>query len=84
VEYLDVAPEAPAVIPDKRPPAYWPSSSGGLAVQDLEVRYAPELPAVLKKISFTVKPGEKIGVVSGTVWLFGLGCLWRVYVRIVR
>ncbi|KAI0091009.1 pleiotropic drug resistance ABC transporter [Irpex rosettiformis] len=66
VEYLDVAQEAPAVIPDKRPPAYWPSSSGELAVQDLEVRYAPELPAVLKKISFTIKPSEKIGVVGRT------------------
>ncbi|KAI0687745.1 P-loop containing nucleoside triphosphate hydrolase protein [Cytidiella melzeri] len=66
VEYLDVAQEAPAVIPDKRPPAYWPSSSGELSVQELEVRYAPELPAVLKKISFTVRPSEKIGVVGRT------------------
>ncbi len=63
VEYLDVAQEAPAVIEDKRPPAYWPSSNGELVVEKLEVRYAPELPAVLKQISFTVNPAEKIGVV---------------------
>lgn len=56
--------EAPAVIPDSRPPAYWPSSSGELIVQELVVRYASELPAVLHKLSFTVKPSEKIGVVS--------------------
>lgn len=69
VEYLDVAQEAPAIIPDKRPPAFWPSSNGELAVRDLEVRYAPELPTILKKISFTIRPAEKIGVVSAEMFL---------------
>ena len=64
VEYLDVPQEAPAVIEDKRPPAAWPSSNGMLEVQDLVVRYAPHLPAVLKNISFYAKPAEKIGIVS--------------------
>lgn len=64
VEYLDVPQEAPAVVPDRRPPAYWPSNSGSLVVEDLEVKYAPHLPSVLKNISFSVNPGEKIGVVS--------------------
>ncbi|KAJ2921432.1 hypothetical protein H1R20_g15658, partial [Candolleomyces eurysporus] len=62
VEYLDVPQEAPAIVPDHRPPAYWPSNSGSLVVQDLEVKYAPHLPSVLKNISFSVNPGEKIGV----------------------
>ncbi|RXW24050.1 hypothetical protein EST38_g1810 [Candolleomyces aberdarensis] len=62
VEYLDVPQEAPAIIPDHRPPAYWPSNSGSLVVQDLEVKYAPHLPSVLRNISFSVNPGEKIGV----------------------
>lgn len=66
VEYLDVPQEAPAVIEEKRPPAYWPSSNGELIVRDLEVRYAPDLPAVLHRLSFTVKPAEKIGVVGRT------------------
>ncbi|KIY73590.1 P-loop containing nucleoside triphosphate hydrolase protein [Cylindrobasidium torrendii FP15055 ss-10] len=66
VEYLDLPQEAPAIIEKARPPAYWPSDSGYLTVEKLEVRYAPELPAVLKDMSFTVKPSEKIGVVGRT------------------
>ncbi|TFK93706.1 P-loop containing nucleoside triphosphate hydrolase protein [Polyporus arcularius HHB13444] len=66
VEYLEVPQEAPAVIQDKRPPAAWPSNNGELIVQDLVVKYAPHLPAVLKNISFYVKPAEKIGVVGRT------------------
>lgn len=63
-EYLNVPEEAPAVISDNRPPAYWPSNSGEVVVEDLVVRYAPGLPDVLRNLSFTVKPSEKIGVVS--------------------
>ena len=63
VEYLGVPQEAPAIIEDCRPPAYWPSTSGSLVVDDLTIRYAPDLPAVLRNISFTVKPSERIGVV---------------------
>lgn len=65
-EYLDVPQEAPAINPTFRPPAYWPSNSGSLEVDKLEVRYAPHLPSVLKGVSFTVKPGEKVGVVGRT------------------
>jgi len=65
-EYLVVAQEAPAIIDEKRPPAYWPSSNGPLVVENLVVRYAPELPPVLNGVSFTAYPGEKIGVVGRT------------------
>ncbi|KAF7319859.1 P-loop containing nucleoside triphosphate hydrolase protein [Mycena kentingensis (nom. inval.)] len=66
VEYLDVPQEAPAIIDANRPPAYWPSSSGSLAVENLELRYAPDLPAVLRNLSFTIRPSEKVGVVGRT------------------
>lgn len=66
VEYLDVPQEAPAINKDYRPPAYWPSNSGSLEVDELEVKYAPHLPSVLKRISFRVRPGEKVGVVGRT------------------
>ncbi|OCH93071.1 P-loop containing nucleoside triphosphate hydrolase protein [Obba rivulosa] len=66
VEYLDVPQEAPAVIHQNRPPAWWPSSHGEIQVENLVVRYAPGLPAVLRNLSFTIKPGEKIGVVGRT------------------
>ncbi|KAG8905564.1 hypothetical protein FRB99_008669 [Tulasnella sp. 403] len=64
-EYLDVEQEAPA-ISNKRPPAYWPSSNGGIVVENLVIRYAPNLPTVLKGVSFEVKPREKVGVVGRT------------------
>ncbi|KAK1234881.1 hypothetical protein PQX77_001975 [Marasmius sp. AFHP31] len=66
VEYLDVAQEAPAIIESRRPPAYWPSSTGRLIVDDLTVKYAPHLPAVLRNLTFAVEPCEKIGVVGRT------------------
>lgn len=62
-EYLDVQQEAPAIVTDHRPPAYWPSSNGQLVVENLVVKYAPNLTAVLHNLSFTIKPCEKIGVV---------------------
>lgn len=46
------------------PPAAWPSTLGGIVVEDLVVQYAPELPPVLKGISFAIRPREKVGVVS--------------------
>ena len=66
VEYLDVPQEAPAVIEKSRPPAYWPSDTGELVVENLVVHYAPQLPAALHNLTFTVKPSEKVGVVSFT------------------
>lgn len=68
VEYLEVPQEAPAETSVK-PPAYWPSSNGELIVEKLEVKYAPELPPVLHNLSFTVRPAEKIGIVSETSYL---------------
>jgi len=72
VEYLEVPQEAPAIIEKSRPPAYWPSNSGELEVENLSIKYAADLPSVLKDISFTVQPSEKIGVVciSSSLLLF--------------
>ncbi len=63
IEYLDVQQEAPAIVESCRAPAYWPSSSGNLVVEDLVVKYASHLPPVLHKVTFIVNPSEKIGVV---------------------
>lgn len=70
VEYSHVPQEAPAVIDSHRPPAYWPSSNGELCVDKLVIKYAQDLPPALRGISFTVKPTEKIGVVSLTHCLY--------------
>ncbi|KAJ7161745.1 P-loop containing nucleoside triphosphate hydrolase protein [Mycena filopes] len=69
VEYLKLPQEPPAIIESHRPPAYWPSSSKNDAfvrVEDLVVKYAPELPAVLQGISFTLKAGERVGLIGRT------------------
>ncbi len=63
IEYLDVPQEAPSMIEERRPPAYWPSNSGELSVNNLEVKYAPDLPSVLHQVSFIIRRSEKIGVV---------------------
>ena len=46
-------------------PASWPSE-GRLVVEDLWVGYAPDLPPVLKGLSFQVQRNERIGVVGRT------------------
>ncbi|EEH18071.1 hypothetical protein PABG_00634 [Paracoccidioides brasiliensis Pb03] len=46
-------------------PAAWPTE-GRLEVSDLVVAYAPELPPVLKGLSFKVEKNQRVGVVGRT------------------
>ncbi|EIW82695.1 multidrug resistance-associated ABC transporter [Coniophora puteana RWD-64-598 SS2] len=69
VEYLDLPQEPPAVVETSRPPAYWPSNTGStdlISVEDLVVKYAPELPPVLRGVSFSLKPRERVGLLGRT------------------
>ncbi|KAF8872717.1 hypothetical protein CPB85DRAFT_1378897 [Mucidula mucida] len=69
VEYLDLPQEPPAIIESNRPPAYWSSSTTNdnlLTVENLVVRYAPELPAVLHGVSFSLRAGERVGLLGRT------------------
>lgn len=65
-EYLVLPQEAPAIIANSRPPAHWPSRTGGITVDHLVMRYAEGLPDVLRDLSFEVRPREKVGVVGRT------------------
>lgn len=57
----------PEAIPEaKEPPAYWPTKEAKIEVEDLTCAYAPELPPVLKGVSFVVQPGERVGVCGRT------------------
>lgn len=47
------------------PPASWPPE-GRITVTDLEVGYAPDLPSVLKGVTFVIEPMSRIGVVGRT------------------
>ncbi|KAJ2390001.1 ATP-binding cassette glutathione S-conjugate transporter ycf1, partial [Coemansia sp. RSA 2603] len=57
--------EAPSVIENSRPAADWPQY-GSIEFSDYKMRYRPELETVLKGLSFTVKPNEKVGIVGRT------------------
>ncbi|CAG8467253.1 3846_t:CDS:2, partial [Scutellospora calospora] len=63
-EFSEIPQEAPAII-EPRPPAHWPHS-GAITIQNLEVKYAPDLEPVLHHISFHVEGQEKIGLVGRT------------------
>lgn len=69
MEYLDLPQEPPAIVESNRPPAYWPSSTTHnalLSVQDVVIKYAPELPAVIHGVSFDLKPRERVGLLGRT------------------
>ncbi|KAH9174901.1 ATP-binding cassette transporter [Lactarius sanguifluus] len=63
-EYSDLEVEPPEFI-EPRPPVSWPSN-GEIECENLVIRYAPELPDVLHNLNFSVKPGEKVGILGRT------------------
>lgn len=70
-EYVDIPKEPPPIIESSRPPAYWPSSTSSsaeefISVEDLVIKYAPDLPSVLHGVSFKVKARERVGLVGRT------------------
>ncbi|KAJ2716007.1 hypothetical protein H4R19_000885 [Coemansia spiralis] len=65
IEYSSLPQEAPAVIADHRPDSQWPAQ-GALEFKDYSVRYREGLDPVLKGLSFSVLPGQKVGIVGRT------------------
>ncbi|KAI0635675.1 P-loop containing nucleoside triphosphate hydrolase protein [Trametes polyzona] len=57
--------EPPHLIPDRKPPAPWPAQ-GQVELKNVVLKYRPELPPVLKGLSMSIRPGEKIGIVGRT------------------
>ncbi|KAG0276411.1 hypothetical protein BGZ95_007580 [Linnemannia exigua] len=57
--------ERPAERPENKPPANWPSE-GAISFTNVSMRYRPELPRVLRDISFDIQAGHKVGVVGRT------------------
>ncbi|RDW23890.1 P-loop containing nucleoside triphosphate hydrolase protein [Yarrowia lipolytica] len=62
-EYCNIEPEAP--LKAKEPAAHWPNE-GKITFSDYSTKYRANLDPVLKEISFTINPREKIGVVGRT------------------
>jgi len=63
-EFAETKPEAAEIV-EPRPPASWPEH-GAVEFKDLRVQYAPDLPEVLKGISFKVEGGSSVGIVGPT------------------
>ncbi|KAG0048480.1 hypothetical protein BGZ83_006567 [Gryganskiella cystojenkinii] len=57
--------EPPAEISDQKPPLAWPSQ-GHISFKEVSMRYRPELPLVLNKVSFDVSAGSRVAVVGRT------------------
>lgn len=64
-EYGEVEQEAAWDVPSYNVPRDWPEN-GQVVFEDYTVRYREGLDLVLKGISFTVKGGEKVGIVGRT------------------
>ncbi|XP_027351866.1 ABC transporter C family member 14-like [Abrus precatorius] len=64
-QFTNLTPEAPWKIADRTPPENWPSQ-GSIELNNLQVRYRPNTPLILKGISLNIEGGEKIGVVGRT------------------
>ncbi|KAI3622081.1 atp-binding cassette transporter [Moniliophthora roreri] len=62
--YLNIEQE-PRPTTNGQPPAYWPAS-GNLTVEGLSARYSLNGPRVLHDLSFTIRSGERVGVVGRT------------------
>ncbi|CAN8313677.1 unnamed protein product [Cochlearia groenlandica] len=63
--YVDLPPEALDIIENNSPVPGWPSR-GSIKFEEVYLRYRPELPNILHGLSFSVSPGEKVGVVGRT------------------
>ncbi|XP_058750305.1 ABC transporter C family member 8-like [Vicia villosa] len=64
-QFIHIPVEPPANLDNNRPPSSWPSK-GRIDLQDLEIRYRPNAPLVLKGITCTFKEGSRVGVVGRT------------------
>ncbi|KAL5700037.1 Canalicular multispecific organic anion transporter 2 [Ranunculus cassubicifolius] len=65
LQYTSIPSEPPLVNEGHRPNSEWPSR-GEIDIHDLQVRYAPHMPLVLRGITCNIPGGMKTGVVGRT------------------
>ncbi|KAJ9672330.1 hypothetical protein PVL29_025803 [Vitis rotundifolia] len=65
LQYTSIPSEPPLVIEGNRPICSWPSH-GEVDIRDLQVRYAPHLPLVLRGLTCNFPGGMKTGIVGRT------------------
>ncbi|XP_031112582.1 ABC transporter C family member 14-like [Ipomoea triloba] len=80
-QFTNIPSEAEWRKKDLLPPPNWPSK-GNVELENLQVRYRPNTPLVLKGITLSIEGGEKIGVVGRTGG--GKSTLIQVFFRLVE
>ncbi|XP_059646878.1 ABC transporter C family member 14-like [Cornus florida] len=80
-QFINIQPEGPWKITDCLPSPNWPSH-GDIEIRDLQVRYRPNTPLVLKGITLSIHGGEKVGVVGRTG--SGKSTLIQAFFRLVE
>ncbi|GMP87698.1 hypothetical protein CsSME_00039965 [Camellia sinensis var. sinensis] len=80
-QFINIPSEAEWGKPDCLPPHNWPTH-GNVGLKDLQVRYRPNTPLVIKGITLNIQGGEKIGVVGRTG--SGKSTLIQVFFRLVE
>ena len=70
--YSRLEPEASleTLPPHPKPPTGWPDK-GGLEMEEVSFRYNDNYPLVLKSLSFSIKPSEKVGLLKWVGLLVG-------------
>ncbi|KAK1559147.1 hypothetical protein Q3G72_011177 [Acer saccharum] len=80
-QFTNIPSESAWEIKDRLPPPNWPAQ-GNVELKDLQVRYRPNTPLVLKGLTLSIRGGEKIGVVGRTG--SGKSTLIQVLFRLVE
>ncbi|CAH9144582.1 unnamed protein product [Cuscuta epithymum] len=65
LQYICIPSEPPQVIESNRPDPHWPTQ-GEINICNLQVRYAPHMPFVLRGVTCTLFGGKKTGIVGRT------------------
>ncbi|GFZ19431.1 multidrug resistance-associated protein 10 [Actinidia rufa] len=80
-QFTNIPSEAEWEKKDSLPPPNWPTH-GNVELKDLQVRYRPNTPLVLKGVTLNIRGGDKIGVVGRTG--SGKSTLIQVFFRLVE
>ncbi|GFZ13995.1 multidrug resistance-associated protein 4 [Actinidia rufa] len=80
-QFIKIPSEAAWRIPGCLPSPNWPTR-GDVEIKDLQVRYRPNTPLVLKGVSVSIRGGDKVGIVGRTG--SGKSTLIQVLFRLVE